>query len=301
MTELFDSRSEKRVFSCLLTRWSKFVDVYPQIPVRKALGYDNLAKLLIKDSAREYLLKTEFDFLVCDRSGSAILAIEFDGLGHGFSRDGRYIQTEDTEDQYRKLKLDTKIAACEMCDLAMVVVSYPETETSFDPDGPVTVLDTIIGEVLVGRKRHSLLNSGVGKLDEELATTSTKRTAFSFLTEIEMMAEQENPIRRRTKQMQKELPVYFDQHIHALHDRPGYVGARQSILGGMEIASRSAKQQALLTYDAYVRTVNCLGCRAFDLANLLAEYGLLRKALRKVGTSREAWQKLRNETPFTEY
>jgi hypothetical protein len=300
MTELFDSRSERRVFSTVRTRWSRFLDVYPQIPVRKALGFDNVMSLPIRDSAREYLLKTEFDFVVCDRSGSVILAIEFDGLGHGFSRDGKYIQIEETEDQHRRLKLDAKISACEMCDLPIVVVSYPETEPSFDPDSPVTVLDTVIGEVLAGRKRQELVNSGLDELGEMLATDPARDTAYSYLAEIEVMAEQENPIRRRIAQMQMELPVSFGQQIHPLHDKPGYIGARQSILGGIELAGQSCRRQELLTYDAYVRTVNCSGCSAFDLANLLAEYGLTRKALRTVGRSREAWQKLRNETPFIE-
>jgi hypothetical protein len=300
MTELFDSRSEKRVFSSVRTRWSRFLDVYPQIPVRKALGFDNVMSLPIRDSAREYLLKTEFDFVVCDRSGSVILAIEFDGLGHGFSRDGRYIQIEETEDQHRRLKLDAKISACEMCDLPIVVVSYPETEPSFDPDSPVTVLDTVIGEVLAGRKRQELVNSDLDELGEILATDPSRDMADSYLMEIEVMADQENPIRHRLKQMQMELPVSFGQQIHPLHDRPGYVGARQLIIGGIELAGQSCRRQVLLTYDAYVRTVNCSGCSAFDLANLLAEYGLTRKAIRTVGRSREAWQKLRNETPFTE-
>lgn len=300
MAALFDSESERRAFSTVRTRWSRFLDVYPHIPVRKALGYDKVKNLPISNTAKEYLLKTEFDFVVCDRSASAILAIEFDGLGHGFSRDGKYIQLEATKDQHRQLKLDAKISACESCDLPIVVVSYPETEPSFDPDCPVTVLDAVIGEVLVGRKRGELVNSNLDNLGEVLASDPSGETADSYLLEIEVMAEQENPIRRRITQMQTELPVSFGLHIHPLHDRPGYVGARQSILGSIELSGQTSRQQVLLTYDAYVRTVSCWGCDAFDLANLLAEYGLARKAIRTVGRSTEAWQKLQKETPWTE-
>lgn len=299
MPSLFGSESERRAFSTVRTRWSRFLDVYPHIPVRNALGYDKVQNLSISDKGKEYLLKTEFDFVVCDRSASAILAIEFDGLGHGFSRDGKYIQLVETKDQYRQLKLDAKISACESCDLPIVIVSYPETEPSFDPDCPVTVLDAVIGEVLSGGKRQELVNSNLDQLGEALGSDPSGETADSYLLEIEVMAEQENPIRRRIKQMQTELPVSFGLHIHPLDDRPGYVGARQSILGGLELSGQVSRQQVLLAFDAYVRTVNCSGCYAFDLANLLAEYGLARKAIRTVGKSKEAWQKLQEETPWT--
>jgi len=300
MPSIFDSESEKRAYATVRTHWSRFLDVYPHIPVRNALGYDRLMNLSISDNAKEYLLKTEFDFVVCDRSGSPILAVEFDGLGHGFSRDGKYVQIVKTEDHHRTLKLDAKISACESCDLPLIIVSYPETEPGADPDCPVTVLDAVIGEVLEGRKRQQLVNSNLDQLGEALGSDPSGETADSYLLEIEVMAEQENPIRRRIKQMQTELPVSFGLHIHPLHDRPGYVGARQSILGGIELSGQTFRRQELLTYDAYVRTVNCSGCDAFDLANLLGGYGLARKAIRTVGKSKEAWQKLQEETPWTE-
>lgn len=300
MSSIFDSVSEKRAYSTVKSHWSKFLYVYPHIPVRNALGFDKLRNLHIKDKAKEYLLKTEFDFVVCDHSGSPILAVEFDGLGHGFSRDGKYIQLVATEDQNRQLKLDAKISASESCDLPIVVVSYPETELGFDPNCHVTVLDAVIGEVLTGRKRQELVSSNLDDLGEALGSDPSGETVDSYLLEFEVMAEQENPIRRWIKKMQTELPVSFGEQIHPLHDRPGYVGARQSILGGIELSRQISRQQVLLTYDAYVRTVNCLSCDAFGLANLLAEYGLARKAIRTVGKSKEAWQKLQKETPWTE-
>ena len=158
-SSIFDSESERRAYFTVSTHWSRFLDVYPHIPVRNALGYERLKGLSIQEKARQYLLKTEFDFVVCDTCGSPILAVEFDGLGHGFSRDGTYVQITETEDPYRTLKLNTKISACEECGLPVVVVSYPETERSFDPDCPVTVLDAIIGEVLTARACQDLVST----------------------------------------------------------------------------------------------------------------------------------------------
>lgn len=297
---IFDSESERRAYSTVLSHWSKFLNVYPHIPVRNALGIDRLRNLPIEDKAKEYLLKTEFDFVVCDHSDSPILAVEFDGLGHGFSCDGKYIQIVATKDQYRKLKLDAKISASESCDLPIIVVSYPETEIGFDPNCPVTVLDAVIGEVLSGRKRQELVGSNLDNLGEALGSDPSGETVDSYLLEFEVMAELENPIRRRIKKIQKELPVSFGEQVHPLHDRPEYVGARQSILGGIKLSGQISRKQVLLTYDAYVRTINCSSCDAFVLANLLAEYGLARKAIRTVGKSKEAWQKLQKEIPWTE-
>ncbi len=300
MSTIFDSESERSAYSTVRTRWSRFLDVYPHIPVRNALVYDRLRALSIGDKAKEYLLKTEFDFVVCDRRGSPILAVEFDGLGHGFSRDGTYCQIVQTRDQHRKLKLDAKIDACEACDLPIVVVSYPETEPYADPDCPVTVLDAVIGEVITGRKRQELVASSHDDLGAALENDPSGETADSLLLEIEVIAEHENPIRRRIRKMQSDLPVSFGEQFHPLRDRPGYVGARRSILGGIEVRGQVSRQQILLKCDVYVRTVNCRACEPFDLANLLAEYSLTRKAVRTVGTSSKTWQRLQAETPWTE-
>jgi hypothetical protein len=299
MPSIFDSESEKRAYSAVRTHWSRFLDVYPHIPVRNALGYDRLRNLSIKDKTKQYLLKTEFDFVVCDHAGSPILAVEFDGLGHGFSRDGKYVQIVETEDQYRALKLDAKISACEACGLPIVVVSYPETETAVDPDCPVTVLDAVIGEVLTERARQVLGNSRSQELGQAMEHDPSGDTAGSLLLEIEVVAERENPIRRRIRELQRTLPLSFGEQYHFLDNRPGYVGARQSIRGGIEISEGVLREQVLLSYDAYVRAVNCSGCDTFWLARLLAEYGLTRKAIRTVGTSPAAWQKLQAETPWT--
>ena len=300
MSTIFDSESERRAYSTIRTRWSRFIDVYPHIPVRKALGYDRLRTLSISDRAKEYLLKTEFDFVVCDRGGSPILVVEFDGLGHGFSRDGEYCQVLQTGDQHRKLKLDAKIGACESSDLPIVVVSYPETEPFADPDCPVTVLDAVIGEVITERKRQQLVASRSDHLGAALEDDPSGETTDSLLLEIEVIAEQENPIRCRIREMQNGLPVSFGEQFHPLKDRPGYVGARRSIIGGIEVREQKLRQQILLNYDVYVRPVNCSGCDPFHLANLLAEYGLTRKAIRMVGTSSQEWQKLQAETPWTD-
>ena len=63
---IFNSVSEKRVFNRLKTFWSKYVDIYPQIPVKSILGYKEILELNIEDKAKDFLLKSSFDFVVCE-------------------------------------------------------------------------------------------------------------------------------------------------------------------------------------------------------------------------------------------
>ena len=189
-----------------------------------------------------------------------------------------------------------------MCDLPIIVVSYDETEASpyrDDPVYPVTVLDAVIGEAITGKKRSALFKSNLVGLGEALNSDPSRGTAESHLLEIELMSEEENPIRRRIKQMQMDLPIIFDLEIYPLHDRPGYVGSRRSILGGLKISGSICRKQVLLAYDVYVRAINCSACNTFELANVLSEYGLARKAIQTVGISVEPWQRLLEETPYT--
>jgi len=111
---IFGSDSEKQVFRTLRSRWAKVFDVYPQIPVRRVCGYNAIMHLPVPQRQRDYLLKTEFDFVVTEKdTGIPLLAIEFDGLSHGFSKDGRYIsKVAVLQDPHRKLKIEAKLNAC---------------------------------------------------------------------------------------------------------------------------------------------------------------------------------------------
>jgi Protein of unknown function (DUF2726) len=89
---LFDSQTERRLYRSLISTWHTRISIYPQIPVRKVLGYDSLKRLSLSQWQRDYLLRTEFDFVVCDKTTDIpIVAVEFDGIGGGFAKDGQYI------------------------------------------------------------------------------------------------------------------------------------------------------------------------------------------------------------------
>jgi len=296
---IFGSNAEQEVYLCLTSVWSKYVDIYPQIPVRRVLGYDNLQNLPLSPGAIDYLLKTEFDFVVCEKdTATAQLAIEFDGIGHGFSRNGEYIsRVVPGNDPYRKLKLDAKLRACELSGVPLVVVSFPETDLLEESDSAITVLDAVIGEIRACIGTHQLIASHTEAFTEAYDEDPTGEAAGYVLDALEFQSDLENnPIRRKTLEIFRKLP-FSGVSMGFLRDREkeGYVGIRRSIIGGTHISENFSSKKVLLSTSIYIRDLD----GSVNLADCIAHYCLARKALREVGTDPAAWKKLLDETPWT--
>lgn len=299
---IFDSRAEQAIYRRLASIWSRYVDIYPQIPVRKVLGYKNLRELPLQPRTVDYLLKTEFDFVVSEKGTSnALLAIEFDGIGHGFSRNGEYIsRVVPLNDPYRKLKLDSKLRACTLLGFPLVIVSFPETEPLEESGSAITVLDAIIGEVQATIGLQHLISSHTDAFADAFTEDPSGETADWVMSALEVHNDRKNhPIRRKTQEIAQKLPLwgYF---IEFLHNREGYAGVRRAIIGGIEVTQNGSKQQVLLSASVYVRDLNCTHCNAVNLADCIAEYCLAKKALREIGLDPTAWEKLADETPWTD-
>jgi hypothetical protein len=163
---VFGSASERALYKALLTRWSDRFRIYPCLP------FFNIIELEEPDlprGERNYLLKTSVDYTLCDISDQPILSIEFDGIGEGFSRDGKYIaQTISSRDPNRQWKLDVKLRVCEEVLYPLIVISYEEAK----PIGPglnVAIVDGIIGSYLahrgVGRRANELYELSKEEID----------------------------------------------------------------------------------------------------------------------------------------
>ena len=63
---IFDSEAEKKLYRKLKSRWSKYVEIYPQIPTRNVIGYHEIKSLDLPKKAIDYLLNTAFDIVVCE-------------------------------------------------------------------------------------------------------------------------------------------------------------------------------------------------------------------------------------------
>jgi len=299
---LFDSKSEKNVFARLDRRWSKYVDVYPHIPIMNVLGFEEVRLLDIPARAKDYLQKTEFDFVVCEKESSIPqLAIEFDGIGHGFSRDGSYVPVATPiNDPHRKLKLNAKLSACEALNFPLVIVSYPETMLLWEQQDALTILDAIIGEILAANRTSEDINQQMANLSSTFVQDPTGEAADWALFNIEMENQLEcNPIHRRTADMRKKIPI-SGSAVEFLRDRDGYIGGRFSIYGGIECGRGVDRVQPLVSLEVYLRDLNCMGCSSQSLLESVGEYLLIRKALREVGPDPVAWHKLLESAPWVE-
>jgi hypothetical protein len=54
---VFDSREEEKLFKRLKTYWSKYLDVFPQLPPRNVFGYDEIMKSDMKVGAKTFYSK----------------------------------------------------------------------------------------------------------------------------------------------------------------------------------------------------------------------------------------------------
>lgn len=142
---VFGSRSERFLYKELKTRWGKRFNLFPSLPFSNIIDIEAGE---VTEKERQFLFKTSVDFTLCEKEGDKpLLSIEFDGLGHGFSRMGEYIQFMPAEDPYRKLKLDLKLHIAWEVGYPFFVVSYEES-FPFDWESDLTVADGIIGRVL---------------------------------------------------------------------------------------------------------------------------------------------------------
>ena len=139
---IFASKGEERGFRSIEDTWSENYTVYPQIP---------LSALFTPDpnwpDTSNFFFKTSVDYVLCTIEGRPILAIDFDGEGGGYDRDGKYIQVEPARDRNRKRKFDIKLHFSQQNNFPYHIVS--SQEFSYLGEGiNLTVVDGIIGSVI---------------------------------------------------------------------------------------------------------------------------------------------------------
>ena len=143
---VFGSRGEERGFRSIEHMWGEEYRVFPQVPFSALFEPD----ASWRDTSNLFF-KTSIDYVLCTNEGEPLLAIDFDGLGRGFDRDGQYVQVEETgEDPHRKLKFDFKLRYAKKSDFPYYVVASDEFR-HLGQGIELTVVDGIIGTVLANR------------------------------------------------------------------------------------------------------------------------------------------------------
>jgi Protein of unknown function (DUF2726) len=277
---LFDSKTERRLYRSLTSSWHTRVSIYPQIPVRKVLGYDSLKRLPLSQRQTDYLLRTEFDFVVCDKTTDIpIVAVEFDGIGGSFAKDGQYITNVTLlNDPYRKQKIEAKLAACELLLFPLVVVSWEEIEPLTDARDSLTILDGIIGYILSLRQRHEKVAQRMADLERADEHDPTGNEVGALLDEIAFESDFEaNPMAKAVVELQKRLPKY-GVGTKILRDRPGYIGSRHSLFTLSGSGTPDISHVEVLGVNVYMRELNCGSLLVHALLQVIGEYTLYKTA-----------------------
>lgn len=138
-TSVFGSRGEERGFRSIEHTWGEEYRLFPQVPFSAIFEPDDTL-----GSTSNFFFKTSVDYTLCTKGGVPLLAIDFDGLGRGFNRDGQYVEVERTTDLYRKVKFDFKLRYAMKNDFPYYIVASDEFE-HLDQETNLTIVDDLIG------------------------------------------------------------------------------------------------------------------------------------------------------------
>lgn len=171
---IFDSSAERKLFTHLKSIWQDKFCIFPQLPFTKIF---NIKELNLNKIEREFLLKTNIDYTICNKDGKPIMCIEFDGLGCGYSKKDKYIIQknppkfiEDKEKRRKKLELKLKIATEH--ELPFYIISFDEIK-QIKESIHLMIIDSIIGQTIAEVEFHHLnLNEYLERYRSSLESTS---------------------------------------------------------------------------------------------------------------------------------
>lgn len=285
---VFDSGSEKKLFNRLKTSWNRYVDVFPQVPVRGVAEYESIKNFEGNPELSEFLLKTSFDFVVCElNTGIPILVVEFDGLSGGFSCDGQFhISTPPKNDKHRKLKMDAKLRFCSAFQIPMVAISYPESELLTESEDWISILDVIIGDALEKRNHEKNYSDYVNKISEAYEYGG-KESAEMATIEIDVINEQSNPIKKKIKSITKDFPFWPYQIIFPIEQDKWLSGTFE--LTNVFRKNSHLDVEAVIHVEIKMRRVGVHKSDGIFLFNTIGEYCLARKVQKELGADKSKW------------
>lgn len=255
--KVFGSASERELYTALQSTWSGNFNLWPSLPF---LSLIDLGGDEVSPSEWEFLKKTSVDITLCAKSDDRpLLSIEFDGMGHGFSRDGKYIQTHPTHDPYRKLKFDLKLRIADAVNYPLVVLSYEE-KNPIGPELTLTVADGIIGQIIAKNRMREMIGEFLAhKPIESVPLEFRHEYAQDVVDSAEVQAELDwNPIAK--------LAAQYDCALAKLSviTRQGWEYLHEPELPDLD--HRDFPQASLQSFQARIRAIEeavRVGCRYF--------------------------------------
>jgi len=205
---VFNSSAEKGMYQSLRSQWGSVYDVFPSVPFANIIDVDKVAGLT--DAERSFLLHTSVDFTLCEKdSWRPIMSIEFDGVSHGFSKDGRYVPV--LAEPKRAWRLDLKVRVATQVGYPFFVVSWHE-KSPIDSETHLTIVDGIIGQVLAHQALPKILDRLLAEAKDRIAgapphlRAELEQEEQELVFDAEMLATLEhNPIARRASELEWQL------------------------------------------------------------------------------------------------
>lgn len=183
-TTIFGSKSERRAFEAIDKHLPSGWKLYGNTPLSQIV---EIRKGELTEKKWNYYLKASVDFVLTNPTHEPALAIEFDGLGEGYSSGKTYILERQSEDDpYRQLKTNFKLDVCYTVGLPLIVISFEEIE-HITNDETVSIVNSMVGLHVAMREYRDTIQEwdregkGIGKTFEELLwDDSVLRTRLRF-------------------------------------------------------------------------------------------------------------------------
>jgi hypothetical protein len=178
---IFDNLNERNLYKHLKSIWGKIFNIYPQLPFTKIFDIDTLN---VNERERNFLLKTNIDYTICDKKDRPLMCIEFDEMG-GYNQEGKYIPNPKVIPlegrELRKKKLELKLRIAKEHQFPFFVVSFEETKKLIPEKIHLTILDGIIGKA-IGRKRfREGINNFLKDLEDEINSIKDEEQRHEFI------------------------------------------------------------------------------------------------------------------------
>lgn len=183
-TCIFDGYHEREVFGHLNSMWQDRFNIYPQLPFTKIFDIETLN---VNQREKDFLLKTNIDYTICNKEDTALMCIEFDGWSHGYNRGGEYVQI--VKDSLRKKKLELKLRIAMEHRFPFYIISYEEYMYLLE-ELHLTVIDGIIGQTIARMGFQDKINEYLESSGDILSSMSESES-HEYIQDLVISAEVE--------------------------------------------------------------------------------------------------------------
>lgn len=168
---IFGSNSELKAYEAIDKHLPEGWRLYANTPLSQIV---EIGRNELTEKKWNFYLKSSVDFVLTNIDHEPVLAVEFDGLGGGYSASNKYVLAQQVEnDQYRELKMNFKINTCFSVGLPLIVISFEEIK-QLSGDDILSLVNSIIGSHIVSREYSKTIEQwdregrGKGKTFEEM-------------------------------------------------------------------------------------------------------------------------------------